>query len=71
MVYLIDTNVISEYRKGDRCNRGVAKFFEKADDTELFLPVQVIGEIRAGVAKAYRQKTIKRPKSTSNGLKCS
>jgi predicted nucleic acid-binding protein len=56
MAYLLDTNVISEVRKGDRCNWGVREFFNQTDDSELFLPVQVIGEIRAGIAKAARQK---------------
>lgn len=56
MAYLLDTNVISEVRKGDRCNWGVRDFFDQSDDTELFLPVQVIGEIRAGISKAARQK---------------
>ncbi|MET0855146.1 MAG: type II toxin-antitoxin system VapC family toxin [Telluria sp.] len=56
MAYLLDTNVISEVRKGDRCNWGVREFFDQSDDVELFLPVQVIGEIRAGITKAARQK---------------
>lgn len=56
MAYLLDTNVISEIRKGDRCNWGVRDFFDRTADSELFLPVQVIGEIRAGIAKASRQK---------------
>jgi predicted nucleic acid-binding protein len=56
MAYLLDTNVISEVRKGDRCNWGVRDFFDQSDDTELFLPVQVIGEIRAGISKAARQQ---------------
>jgi predicted nucleic acid-binding protein len=56
MAYLLDTNVISEVRKGDRCNWGVREFFDQTNDSELFLPVQVIGEIRAGVAKAIRRK---------------
>jgi predicted nucleic acid-binding protein len=56
MAYLLDTNVISEVRKGDRCNWGVREFFDQTDDSELFLPVQVIGEIRAGIAKTTRQK---------------
>lgn len=56
MAYLLDTNVISEVRKGDRCNWGVRKFFDETGDSELFLPVQVIGEIRAGIAKVIRQK---------------
>lgn len=56
MAYLLDTNVISEIRKGDRCNSGVRDFFERTDSAELFLPVQVIGEIQAGIAKASRQR---------------
>jgi predicted nucleic acid-binding protein len=56
MAYLLDTNVISEIRKGDRCNWGVRQFFDQTDDFELFLPVQAIGEIRAGIQKAIRQK---------------
>ena len=56
MAYLLDTNVISEARKGHRCNWGVLEFFDNTDDSELFLPVQVIGEIRAGIAKAMRNR---------------
>jgi predicted nucleic acid-binding protein len=55
MAFLLDTNVISEVRKGDRCNWGVREFFDQTADSELFLPVQVVGEIRAGIAKAERK----------------
>ncbi|MDB5936006.1 MAG: VapC toxin family domain ribonuclease [Massilia sp.] len=55
MAYLLDTNVISEARKGTRCNWGVREFFDQTADSELFLPVQVIGEIRAGIANAARR----------------
>lgn len=54
MAYLLDTNVISDFRKGARCHPGVARFFADADDAALYLPVQVIGEIRAGIAKLVR-----------------
>ncbi|WLI88954.1 type II toxin-antitoxin system VapC family toxin [Massilia sp. R2A-15] len=60
MTYLLDTNVISEFRKGDRCNRGVRAFFENTADAELFLPVQVIGEIRAGIARAARKNDLRK-----------
>jgi len=53
-MYLLDTNVLSEYRKGGNANRGVRQFFDGADPASLFLPVQVLGEIRAGIAKLYR-----------------
>lgn len=56
MAFLLDTNVISEIRKGKRCNAGVRDFYDRTDSAELFLPVQVIGEIQAGIAKASRQK---------------
>jgi toxin FitB len=50
-VYLVDTDVISEARKGDRANPGVRSFFQKAseDDVPLFLSPVTIGELRQGV----------------------
>jgi predicted nucleic acid-binding protein len=53
-MYLIDTNVLSEYRKGSRADAGVRKFFATTESGTLFLPVQVIGEIQAGIAKLRR-----------------
>lgn len=54
-MYLIDTNVLSEYRKGSRANEGVVQFFEQAKNSAIYLPPQVIGEIRAGIAKLRRR----------------
>ncbi|GAB2879988.1 type II toxin-antitoxin system VapC family toxin [Pseudoduganella ginsengisoli] len=54
-MYLIDTNVISEFRKGRRANAGVVAFFGAVDSKTLFLPAQVVGEIQAGIAKLRRQ----------------
>jgi toxin FitB len=50
-VYLVDTDVISELRKGDKANTGVQTFFQNAarDDTTLYLSVITIGEMRQGV----------------------
>jgi predicted nucleic acid-binding protein len=48
-MYLVDTNVISEARKGKRCNRGVQKFWQNVAENEVFVSVQTIGEIRRGV----------------------
>lgn len=52
-MYLIDTDVLSELRKGVRGNAGVREFFVKASRSEsaLFLSVVSIGEIRRGVAR--------------------
>jgi len=48
-VYLIDTNVIGEARKGKNANPGVRNFWQTANDTDIFIPVQTVGEIRRGV----------------------
>jgi predicted nucleic acid-binding protein len=50
--YLIDTNIISEVRKGDRCDRNVASWYASIADTDLYLSVLVLGEIRRGVERA-------------------
>ena len=48
-MYLIDTNVISEKRKGPRADLGVVAFWSRILVNEDFLPVQVLGELRRGV----------------------
>jgi len=53
-LFLIDTNVISELRKGGRCDRQVASWYASIEDSELFLSVLVLGEIRRGVELARR-----------------
>ena len=52
-VYLIDTDVISEARKGKRANPGVRDFLRQCADDEIsiYLSVITIGEIRRGVEK--------------------
>jgi predicted nucleic acid-binding protein len=50
-MYLVDTNVISEVRKGTRANSGVRDFFKRVadDQSPLFLSVITVGELRRGV----------------------
>ncbi len=50
-MYLLDTNVISEMRKGERANAGVQAFFQQAisNRDKLFLSVVTIGELRRGL----------------------
>jgi predicted nucleic acid-binding protein len=47
-LYLVDTNVISELRKGARANAGVLRFLGSADPDGLYLAVQTLGELRKG-----------------------
>lgn len=47
--YLIDTNIISELRKGDRANSGVRDWFEENSSADIWLSVLVVGELQRGV----------------------
>ena len=49
MSYLIDTNIISEIRKGERCDSHVSAWYASIADDDLFLSTLVLGEIRKGV----------------------
>ena len=55
MSYLVDTNVISELRKGQRCNPGVASWFEEVSSEDLFLSALTLGEIRKGIENVRRR----------------
>jgi predicted nucleic acid-binding protein len=53
--FLVDTNVISELRKGGRAHAGVREWFSSLEDDEIFLSVIVIGEIRRGIELVRRR----------------
>jgi predicted nucleic acid-binding protein len=53
--YLLDTNIISELRKGERANSNVAAWFAGIADEEVFLSVLTIGEIRRGIESVRRR----------------
>ena len=53
--YLIDTNIISELRKKERCNPNVRQWFETVDNSEIYLSVLVIGELRSGIERIRRR----------------
>jgi predicted nucleic acid-binding protein len=50
--YLVDTNVISEVRKGANCHPNVAAWFDSIEDDDIYLSVLVLGEIRKGIERA-------------------
>lgn len=57
-MFLVDTNVISEARKGKRANPGVAAFLHDTPADHVFLCVQTLGELRRGQRLiAYRGDT--------------
>lgn len=53
--YLLDTNVVSELRKGERADRNVSSWFADLADGDVFLSVLTIGEIRRGVESVRRR----------------
>jgi predicted nucleic acid-binding protein len=54
-MYLIDTNIISEIRKGEKANQGVRHFFDTAiqNNTQLYISSITVGELRRGVDLIY------------------
>ena len=55
MTFLIDTNIISEVRKGDRGDPAVATWWNGVSEDDLWLSSLVLGEIRKGVELARRR----------------
>ncbi|MCC6007227.1 MAG: type II toxin-antitoxin system VapC family toxin [Rhodobacteraceae bacterium] len=55
MSFLIDTNIISELRKGARCDPGVATWWSSVAEEDLWLSALVLGGIRKGVELARRR----------------
>jgi predicted nucleic acid-binding protein len=53
--YLLDTNVLSELRKGKRANAGLVAWVTDVAEEDLYLSVLVIGELRQGVERVRRR----------------
>jgi toxin FitB len=49
MGYLVDTNVLSEFRKKERGDANVAAWLSGVQPDELFMSVLTLGEIRRGI----------------------
>jgi toxin FitB len=56
--YLLDTDVVSELRKGSP-DSNVEAWYDSVSGSELFLSVLTIGEIRMGVERARRKDAAK------------
>jgi predicted nucleic acid-binding protein len=53
--YLLDTNVVSELRKGSRVKTSVANWFALVSSEHLYLSVLVIGELRQGIERIRKR----------------
>ena len=67
-MYLIDTNVISELRKGNATNRGVLEFFYNATakNQNCYLSVVTIGELRRGIEMIRHRGDLKQAEALQN-----
>jgi predicted nucleic acid-binding protein len=52
---LLDTDVLSELRKEQRCDSGVRRWLAEAVEEELFISVLALGEIRQGIERLRRR----------------
>lgn len=55
MSWLVDTNVLSELRKGERADAGLRAWFAQAEAEDLYTSVLVLGEIRRGIESIRRR----------------
>jgi hypothetical protein len=55
MSWLVDTNILSELRKGKRADAGVRSWFAQAGEEDLFTSVLVLGELRRGIESIRRR----------------
>lgn len=55
MSFLLDTNVLSELRKGDRADSAVSSWFGGLADDDIFISALTIGEIRRGIESVRRR----------------
>lgn len=55
MTWLLDTNIVSELRKGERADPRLRAWFAAADEDALFTSVLVVGELRRGIESLRRR----------------
>ena len=55
MSFLLDTNVVSELRRGDAANAGVLSWVDDQASRDLFLSVVTLGEIVQGIEQLRRR----------------
>jgi predicted nucleic acid-binding protein len=69
-MYLIDTNIISEHRKGQKANSGVRQFFADViqNNSPVFISAITIGELRRGVDLIYHRGDTQQAKHLENWL---
>ncbi|MBX3743957.1 MAG: type II toxin-antitoxin system VapC family toxin [Verrucomicrobiae bacterium] len=65
--FLLDTNLLSELRKEQRCDAGVRRWVEGTSAEAMFVSVVVLGEIRRGVER-IRLRDLKQARALEKWL---
>ena len=68
-MFLLDTNVVSEVRKGERSDPNVSSWYYGADELDLFISSLTIGEIRKGIELARRRGDIDQAETLETWLR--
>ena len=55
MGFLIDTNVLSELRKGSKIDNNVREWFDAVPPDDIYLSTLVVGEVRHGIELLRRR----------------
>jgi predicted nucleic acid-binding protein len=55
VTWLLDTNIVSELRKGERAHPRLQTWFAATDEEALFTSVLVVGELRRGIESLRRR----------------
>jgi predicted nucleic acid-binding protein len=58
MKFLLDTNIVSEIKKGSKADKQVMHWFSTVSVDSLYLSVLVLGEIRLGITSLRRRDPI-------------
>ena len=57
-MFLLDTNIVSEVRKGRRSDPNVSNWYAGVGESQLFISSLTIGEIRKGIELARRRRDV-------------
>ena len=67
-MFLLDTNIVSEVRKGRRSDPNVSNWYAGVGESQLFISSLTIGEIRKGIELARRRHDVDQAESLETWL---
>ena len=68
-MFLLDTNVISEVRKGGRSDPNVSDWYAGVSESQLFISSLTIGEIRRGIELARHRRDVEQAETLEAWLR--